>query len=275
MFGQQELLQKLKCMAEANKFPRFLLLVGQAGSEQSEVISELTRVCEGATLEMWGSKVDDIRCMIEMAYKNIKGKYLYVIEDVDSISLAGKNALLKVTEEPPNNAYFVMFAENVDSILDTIKSRATVIQMDGYSDAQLLKYAEQKYHETDKEYAHICNTPGDVDLLHSFGVENVMEYVRKVIYNIHVVSGSNSFKIGGMLNLGNKSEDKIDLRLFWNCFNYKCHVLLSENPDQYTMGIIITCKYLKQLQVSGVNKQMLFDNWVLEMRSEWMQYADD
>lgn len=273
MIGQQQLLSKLRELNDNGKFPRFLILIGRPGSEQSDVANELTNILGNATIESYGSRVDDIREMISDAYKHVGGRYVYVIECADAMSVAAKNAMLKVTEEPPNNANFIFFVENEGNLLDTIKSRAIILQMDSYTGKQLLDYAKSNYGDGRLEYAKICDTPGDVDLLHSYGVDEVVSYVNKVVHNIHLVSGSNSFKIGSRIDLGN--DDGIDLGLFWRCFMENCHEIMDDNPSQYVDGIIVTCKYYKELGINGINKQMLFDNWLLDIRSRWLRYAED
>ena len=54
-----------------------------------------------------------------------------------------------------------------------------------------------------------------------------------------------------------------DLRLFWKAF-----MKVSFDVGRYN-GIYTTAMYLQKLRVKGINRQMLMDNWVLEIRELW------
>lgn len=54
---------------------------------------------------------------------------MYVFKDCDNMSNAAKNALLKVIEEPPQQAYFVMLLKSTSNTLATILSRGMLISL--------------------------------------------------------------------------------------------------------------------------------------------------
>ena len=112
---------------------------------------------------------------------------------------------------------------------------------------------------------------GEIAELISYGdIESFMEYVRVVIENIAVVSGSNAFKIGEKLAFKDE-EDKYNLRLFWKAFRSMCVDKMREtNSLEYANVVAITGDALHNLSIKGINKQMLFDTWLLDVRGEWM-----
>ena len=62
-----------------------------------------------------------------------------------------------------------------------------------------------------------------------------------------------------------------DLKLFWKAFEWSCvDISIGSSDTQtactYAEWSVITSKYLRQLNTKGVNRQMLFDNWILEIR---------
>ena len=134
MIGQKHLQSRIEQLITDRTFPRFSILVGPKGSGKKTfanwIITKIVRhealsysqVCPDV-------KIDTIRQIIESAYKTISTN-IYVIPDADTMSNAAKNALLKVTEEPPNNAYFIMTLEDENNTLETIRSRGTVFHMD-------------------------------------------------------------------------------------------------------------------------------------------------
>lgn len=61
-----------------------------------------------------------------------EGKYkVYLLFDVDKrLMREGQNAFLKTLEEPPENVVFILTCESDTSLLDTIRSRVTVLSLD-------------------------------------------------------------------------------------------------------------------------------------------------
>ena len=103
--------------------------------------------------------------------------------------------------------------------------------------------------------------------------------MTKVVDNIALVQGSNAFKISDKINLSS-DEDKYDLSLFWRAFIAECYKRIIANYMQndrlmYCTGVKITSKYIRDLRKSGINKQFLFDNWLLDIREAWFEYADN
>lgn len=263
MIGQRNLQSRIEQLIENNMFPRFSIFVGAKGSGKKTLLLEMF---EGIYLE--DNKVDSVRKMIDMVYKI--GNRTFIMPDADTMSNAAKNALLKVIEECPNDNYFIMTLEDENNTLETIRSRGTVFHMDRYTPDEIEQYLTQKYGVLDnRELAivrDICETPGDVDILTDEGIIAFYDYVQLVVYNIAEVSLANAFKIPSKVALKEDAEG-YDLRLFWKAF---MKVLVDTNRTHDFGAITITSKYLQKLKVKGINKQMLMDNWVLEIRDLWM-----
>ncbi len=76
-------------------------------------------------------ELQKIRNMIKEVYiKPVGSKYkLFIIENAHLMDAAPQNALLKVIEEPPQYAVFVLLCDNLNTILPTILSRAFVLEL--------------------------------------------------------------------------------------------------------------------------------------------------
>ena len=70
--------------------------------------------------------VDKVREIIGGLYlsPNEGSKKIYIIKGMQGMTQQGQNALLKSLEEPPPFAVFIITAESLDLILETVKSRA-------------------------------------------------------------------------------------------------------------------------------------------------------
>lgn len=281
MIGQTELLNRL--YERSNKqLPRFMIFVGDKGSGKKTLITEIQHnyMYKGYPMPIYrapDTKIESIRNLITEAYKTRVPAW-FVIADADSMSVNAKNALLKITEEPPNNAYFIMTLEDINNTLDTIKSRATVYTMDKYSREELETFFRQRYKATpdyEKLVIDLSETPGDIMLLQSTGGEckadEFYAYVEKVFDNIGVTSGANAFKISEKIALKDTDEDKYDLRMFWKAFQKVALSKASELEGTKAIQMIqITSRALQDLKIKSLNKAMLFDIWVLDIRRVWL-----
>lgn len=268
MIGQTNLHEVVnKMLYETGDFPKFVIFIGPKGSGKKTFVKEHF---DGIYLE--NNKIDSVRKMINLVYK--VSNATFIMPDADDMSTSARNALLKIIEECPNNNYFIMTLEDVNNTLDTIKSRASIFYMDRYTSEEIYAYAKLQTNYTlhDDEYEiikELCETPGDVNILGEYPIE-FCDYINLVIDNITEVSISNVFKISNKIAIKDDSTG-YDLRLFWKAFQWACLDRSSASTDEdntfkYGSWSIITSKYLRQLKNKGVNKQMLFDNWILSIR---------
>lgn len=274
IIGQLNLINELERKVKNNTLPRFIIFVGLKGSQKLEIAQYITSILYHNKVIVDDISVDNIRNIINLSYK-VSEPTVYIIPNVDKMSNASKNALLKVTEEPPNKARFIMTLEDINNTLPTIKSRATVYNMELFKPEELAEYYCKKYIGDraildNSEVLQIAETPYEIDLLVKYDIFEFIGYINKVTENIATVSGANSFKIADKINL--KDDDsKYDLKLFWKGFMRICANNLLQDIKYYAEAIKITSDALSQININGINKQMLFDKWLLNIRSVWME----
>ena len=62
--------------------------------------------------------------MLDWSYMTLpEGKKVVIIDNVDQLETSSENVLLKRLEEPSDDLYFILLAENNSRVLQTIKSR--------------------------------------------------------------------------------------------------------------------------------------------------------
>jgi len=272
MIGQERLLTRIDKMIEAG-FPRFTIICGNKQSGRKTIARRIVKALDAHLINS-NIKVDDVREIIDLAYKQTE-PIVYLLADADKMSPAAKNALLKVTEEPPRKAYFIMTLKDINNTLGTLKSRGTILNIDPYTPKEILDYAEFKQYELSKEeqdiVSNLCAVPGEVDLLMRYNILEFYDFVKTVIDNIGTVNGANAFKIG--LKLNYKDNDRgWDISLFLRAIMFVCRDRMIEEPlPQYKESIRVTSKYLSQLSITGINKPSTIDMWILEMRGIWWE----
>ena len=76
--------------------------------------------------------VDQIRALRDDAVvmPNEASRKVYIIRHAGAMNSSAQNALLKVLEEPPGGAAFILTAETPESLLPTVRSRCTSISAD-------------------------------------------------------------------------------------------------------------------------------------------------
>ena len=82
-------------------------------------------------------KVDQVREMGEDAYviPNEGRRKVFLLPEADTMNTAAQNALLKLLEEPPSYAAFLLLGENPGSFLETVRSRCVSLRAAGANPA--------------------------------------------------------------------------------------------------------------------------------------------
>lgn len=212
------------------------------------------------------TKIDTIREIIKIAYKQ-KNKTIYYIPHIDTMSIPAKNSLLKLTEEPPKNAYIICSCENAYNTLQTLKSRASILKMELYKEKDLMEYCKNLDVNQCDLLTSVCSNIGQIKniLDKKIDVVEIYSFIEKVIENIYEVEGANAFKINKSVKL-KETENGYELDLFFRVFIKLCYDKREDDTELFLNFIIITENYLKDLKIKGINKKMLFDNWILDIR---------
>ena len=269
MVGQNRLKQEFKELVDQGRFPRFSIIIGSNGSGKKEMVKYLAGLL-GVTPYKAGNGIADVRQVITEAYKSAV-PVLYEFDNADTMSREAKNALLKVTEEPPHQAYFVMTLENRWGTLTTLLSRGTVYNMDPYTRADLLQYVEEHNIQGDKNtILSLCTNIGELVTLSELGIDDFYGKVCKVVDNVSQVSVANALKISEFISF-TEEDTGFEIVMFWRAIQrvYVEKMLGSTDPVYQKMIaelISVTQDKVNKCYIKGINKKMLFDMWVFAVR---------
>lgn len=255
MIGQNKNKELLMQWRMNRSVPRFIIIEGDEGSGRLELAKVIMKMIN-ATGIIAGNGIADIREIIENAY-TVTDTTCYIFRNADDMSVSAKNSLLKVVEEPPNKAYFIMTVKNIDDMLGTIRSRATYIKMQPYTLEQL-----KSFNNNDLVVKY-TNTPGQAKTLEINEITNAEKVVLNVIESLNNKSGLNLLKETTNLKAKDTDEDKIDCELFLRIFE--------KNIEPYHMQFntflyIGQCKL--ELKKSGINKKSSIECMLLKILEE-------
>ena len=274
MIGQKDLLAVINDRIDADDFPRFCIITGAPGSGKKTIANYIAvNMCGYGVYHAPDVRVETIRNMITDSYK-INSPMVYIISDVDNMSVASKNALLKVTEEPPHDAIFIMTVSNIETVLPTLRSRAYVYTMQPYTKDDIAEYA--KGNPDLDIILELCENMGDVNKLNEIGAKALYEYVEKVVDNIADVNVANALKISEVIAFkddGNKYDMNLFLRAFKSiCGNRMKEAIYDDDIEMslyYADGIKVVSSILSEINMTNLNKALLFDKFILDIRREW------
>lgn len=276
MIGQERNIEWLNMAVKNDKVPKSIVIIGPKGSGKRTMAKFIAQKlnCVYAPSDI---KVDAVRQVVDTAYKTAD-KVLYCFENADNMKNAAKNALLKVTEEAPTYAWFVMTLMDDSTLLPTIKSRSFVMNMQPYTaeDKRLILSSLDKERKLTPEqrsyFIEMANTPYELQKLFEYG-QDFLDYVEMVADNVSEVESANAFKSGNKLALKNNDEG-YDLSLFMLAFVQLCIKRITEgkSPIKYASGVPCTNWAYRDSMKLGVNKQQLFDWWVFKIRSIWYDF---
>ena len=105
--------------------------------------------------------VDQIRAFRADAYirPNEGERKVYLLEGADQMNDSAQNAMLKLLEEGPSYAAFLLLAENPGGLLRTVRSRCEVLELTPVPPAQCEQWLRQRY--PDKSPADIARAAQD------------------------------------------------------------------------------------------------------------------
>lgn len=268
IIGQKKLLSDIDHLILNDNFPRFSILQGAFGSGKKLISSYIAKGLD-ALLVPCELGVDAVREVIDMSYEQTS-PIVYMWADAQKMSPGAKNAILKVTEEPPQNAYFIMTTDNVKGLLGTLLSRGTLFNLNPYTPDELREYIKQKLPDVSKAdmdiIVNISVTPKDVVELSNIDIKQLNKVVGILCDNIGLTNLGNELKVSTFLRYKEEDVDKFDPILFMRACMFRYLELMKKHHNSmYSELIRITSQYLSDLTSKSLNKVATVDNWIIDM----------
>lgn len=268
LVGQLKFQEMVKSL-DFNKLPKLLILTGNKGSQRTQWAKwiGLQFNCNSIVVD---NKIDSIREIINLAYQQT-ARTLYIIEDASRMSVGAKNALLKVTEEPPQQAHFCLILENLDGFLPTLISRGIHLPLGSYDEEVLQSYADSMNYGFC--VPSFLRTPGEVDLFSTYDPKKFNDYVAKVVNSLALASEANALKIANQFRYKDSDDPNLwEPILFLQAVeSYLCGQSIGEAVEVHQLlrnwnGIRVSAQAINDLRINGVNKKAVIDQWILKLQ---------
>lgn len=256
MIGQKNNLEKIFNWRMNRSTPRFIIITGDKGSGRLTLSKHIAKNIN-ATPVIVDDKIDSVRETIQNAY-NVSDTMCYIFRNADRMSMQAQNALLKVVEEPPNNAYFIITLLSPDNTLETIRSRGTLLQMEPYTELQLMELT----HDDNK--LKFLKNPGEIKECEGKDFYGVVDFCKSVVEGLPEVTDGNALKITQRLKF--KEEDEgIDTLIFVRIV-YSMILSRVKNITEILKLIDDTNECCIQLNNQSIRKDSVIDVWLLKVK---------
>ena len=269
MIGQRATLNTVDYWIKTDQVPRFMIISGPQGGGKATLSREISRRMRAYLIECELS-VDAVREAVKNCYK-CSAPTVYLFRDADKMSTAAKNAMLKITEEPPRQAHFIVTVQNAENMLETLRSRATNIALAPYTAEELDLFYHDRINKKNSLIREVCYVPGMMLEMEKIDLEDLLEFCNTIVDNIQTVTGVNAFKIVQRIRL-KEDGNGYDPELFFHCMKYA--LLQRLHSGEYSLAeakkfarmLAVTFQYHREFNITGVKKDATLDMWVLEMR---------
>ena len=156
-------------------------------------------------------------CLIKPFYNRHK---VFIINDGDALTPQAQNAFLKIIEEPPQYAVFIIVCSNSSVLLETVRSRAVTITFNPVSDETVRSYIEKKYPDEpriDFLVKYSMGIPGYVDtLINREDFDTLREEVLTLIPRLLSKNKSHAFDVSAYIDSHKDNASEIyDMMLMY------------------------------------------------------------
>ncbi|WP_300346568.1 DNA polymerase III subunit delta' [Clostridium sp.] len=150
--------------------------------------------------------VDLVRSIISEANKKPYecDRKVIIIHNGEKLTIAAQNALLKTIEEPPTGIFIIILSKDIDSILETIRSRCQIHRLAPLNRQEINLYINEKYNNVNEKLNRTLisfseGIPGRVD---KFMSDEIFRDIRNTVIEMLKDIGN------GNINVPIKYSDK-------------------------------------------------------------------
>lgn len=261
MLGQNKIINRINNLT-LDTMPHSLLILGDKGSGRHTVfnmmVDKLGLPCFDITNKISQDMIDEIYLKVE--------PIIYLI-DINNITVKESNMILKLVEEPFNNAYMVFIGKTWANVIPTILNRCQIWEMERYSEEEL-KYFMSVLYDNYADYLYLidfCTTPGQILYIKQSGADTVQQMKSMAEKIIDYIGGAN---FANILTISDKiafkdEQDKWDYDIFVKVLHKTIkHRMIESYSKPLEKMFITTTQLLKDTEIPHIDKKYLFEDYL-------------
>ena len=156
--GHDHLVRDFKYLIESGRLAHGYIFFGEpevgkfyfarhlANLLENKEFSISTRPMQDSLILENAEGIDEMRNLKNFLWQKpaISSKRLAVVNNAENLTLQAQNAILKIAEEPPENAILILITSQLDNLLPPILSRMQKIYFGRLSDSEMEKVTKDK-----------------------------------------------------------------------------------------------------------------------------------
>ncbi|MBE6991986.1 MAG: hypothetical protein E7430_05360 [Ruminococcaceae bacterium] len=186
--GNEALVSRLEKAARAGSLSHFYIIGGPEGSGRRTLATQLAAAMECTASDVPCLKcaqcrkvlgnihpdvtvissdkqtigVEPVRRMRTDAYirPNEGKRRIFIIPEAETLTVQAQNVMLKLLEEPPGTASFMLLTDNPGALLQTVRSRAVELSMNRLTGQQVLNYLLKLFPEKREQAQRAADSCG-------------------------------------------------------------------------------------------------------------------
>ena len=271
ILGQDKLLNILNSFT-LDSFPKTSMIIGPYGSGKHLISKYISDMLGLQMINI--TKTINIDLINEIYLSTIPK--IYIIESF-VLKESEQNMILKFLEEPLNNSFIIVLAENKESLLPTTVNRCIQFYIQPYTKEILSEFVR----ETDllPTILDICKTPGEVKEMKGDNVSKILDLTLKIIESMKKANYANMLTIIDKIKFrqsklkeknSEESGDKFDLFILTRVLLRTLYSKILENTDRwYLVAYNLTSQLSKNLNESlintGLDQKYIFLQYLINM----------
>ncbi len=218
--------------------------------------------------------IDEVRRIRREAYvsPNESEKRIFILANVDSMGIESQNALLKIIEEPPPHAMFIMTVQDVGALLPTVLSRVVTIPISPVDDETCKRYVKEQVPDADVETACAISQGSigkAIEILQNEKLKKAMETAVEVVKT--AVKGDRYETLRVLTSIAQSSElvNVLDfmVAILENAMCKKNDAVSKEitSSNKRIMKMLEAVIYAKKAMTYNANKTLLMTHLCVKM----------